>query len=306
MSEDLQNQGLTQDGTPPEPSKPEEGKIPVPSQEDIDQVTNQELEKMLPDQDERGVPKENVLGELRRKMDEMMKDLSNIKSQAYQPQQQYQQPIPQQPYQQPQPSQQVIPKTPEEIAEIVDKESREKFGEAFNNGTANYWEIRKFENKRFAELNRAMMSTVNSIQAERSNSISRIMNIYPDLGNPQSQLSQGVLNELNRRAFVRGVTPQSLYEQDPYVLESIAPMVASQYGIGAKTQGPKIQPRSNNSLPPQDFQGKQTIAKEDNKPTQADINFGKRFNVKPKTLADIRKNSPNPKEFIDESNILLS
>ncbi|MFX0022190.1 MAG: hypothetical protein ACFE9S_07675 [Candidatus Hermodarchaeota archaeon] len=304
MSEELESQGSQLDGNPPEPSQDTEGNTPVPSQDNTGQLTDQQLEQMLPDQDDRGVPKENVLSEVLRKVNKLSERFDNLE--ATKIQQQYQQPIQQQPYQPPQQSQSITPRTADEIAEIVDKEAREKYGDAFAQGTVDYWELQKFQNRRTVELTRQMMSNVNSVQSERIRSEARIKEFYPDL-QPNTALSHGVLNELNRRAYMMGISPQSLYERDPYILESITPLVARQMGINSKIQNSniKIQPKSDN-LPPNNFPGRETPKPENIKPTQNDINVGKRFGVKPETLANIRQKSPGSSEFIDESGMLYS
>jgi hypothetical protein len=305
------DQGLQPDGISPEPSKDIEGNNPAPSQDDTGQVADQVTDQ-IPDQDDRGVPAENVLGEMRRKIDKVMGEFEEFKlNQSYQQSQniQQQQPYqpPQQTYQQPQQQpQRIVPRTPDEIADIVDREMQEKYGEAFQNGTANYFEMQRFQNKRTAELTSAMMSTSNSLQAERQNSFGRVVNLYPDLNNVNSNLARGVFNEINRRANVMGVNPQSYLERDPYAFESITPFVASQMGIGAKVQnGVKVQARPNN-MPPSNFPGQETPKPKEIKPTQADVNLEKRFGVKAKTLATMREKSPGSSVFVDESNILIS
>lgn len=321
---DSNDQGLQNGGAPPEPSQIPEGDNPVPSQENTGQLTDQELEQKLPDQDDRGVPTENVLGEMRRKMDKVMEELTSLKSMqhnSYQQPQQFQQV--QQPYQQPnmqeqqapQRQEQVAPRNADEVADIIDRECRDKYGAAFNAGTADYWEIEKFRDKRRTELSQAMVNAriksveaTNVIKTEREKSFGRISGLYPDLINIQSNLAQAVLREAGRRAYTMGMSPQAYLEKDPYAIESITPMVASQLGIGAKAQSqPKIIPRQPN-LPPSNFPGKQTQVQNDVKPTQADIDFGKRFKVDPKALAKVRNTSKNPEDnsFIDESGILYS
>lgn len=313
---DPNDQGSQTDGNSPEPSQTQEGDNPVPSQEDAGQVTDQELEQMLPDQDDRGVPKENVLSEVRKKMDKVMEELNALKTlqSSF-----YQQPQPlqqgQQPYQQPnlqnqQQSQQIIPKDGREIAEIVRRESEEKFGVNLEN--ANYYELRAFENQRFAELNQAMtnesiksMQTNNTIQGERNKSENRIKDLYPDLNNLQSPLARSVVNEIQRRAYARDIDPRKLYSQDPYLIESVAPSVALQMGIAAKAQTQtKIKPRQP-GLPPNNFEGRQIKPQEKIRPTQEDIIFGKKFGVKPESLAEVRE-KPDPTMFIDETDMLLS
>ncbi len=315
MPEDAQNQGLQNDGDPLEPSQNLEGNDPDPSQDDTGQLTDQQLQDVLPDQDDRGVSAENVLGEMRRKMDKLIEEISTLKSNQPQPQQfqqPYQQPDYQQQSQQDQrQSEQAIPRSPEEIAKIVDQEVRAKYGEAIRSGTLNDpFEMLTFQNKRTLELNALMSSNLNSVQSERFSSETRIKNVYPDLGNPQSQLAQGVLSELNRRAHTMRMTPQQLYEQDPYVFESIAPMVASRLGINAKAQRqPKIVPKQSN-LPPSNFGGKQTVVQNGAKPTENDIEFSKRFGIKPESLVKVREASKNSgtddNSFIDSSGRLYS
>lgn len=308
MSE-MQNQGLQTDGNSPEPSQKPEGNNPDPSQEKTDQLTDQELEQMLPDQDGRGVPKENVLSEVLRKINKLTDDITSLKSasQSYRQSQSYSQQPYQQPVQQQSQSQiQIIPRNPAEIAEIVDKEAREKYGEAFIQGQVDYWELQKFQNKRVAELSNLMMRNVNNIQTERFNSLSRIKGLYPDLNNINTPLTQAVFNEINRRAISMGLTAQEYVEKDPYVFESVTPSVASQLGIGVKVQTqPKLKPKQSN-LPPNSFEGRQTIPKEEIKPSEEDIAFGQGFGIKPETLTNIKKNNPDPRKFIANIDNLLS
>lgn len=309
---DSQNdQGLPQDGIPPEPSQQNlEGNDPAPSQEEPGQITDQELEGMLPDQDSRGVPKENVLSEVLRKVNKLTEDLDGLRSAQSQPQnyqQPYQQPNIQQQMPQPQPQPKAeIPRTPQEAAQIIDREVRDKFGSRMGEPNFDPLEMLNYQNQRTLELNSMMTRNLNSIQMERNSSESRVKSLYPDLNNLQSQLAQGVLAELNRRAYLGGLRPEELYNKDPYVLESIAPVIASQLGIGAKAQGqPKIAPKQPN-LPPSGFGGRQTVPKEDIKVTEADVAFERGFGVKAKTLAEIRKNSPDPREFVSDVKNLLS
>jgi hypothetical protein len=306
VSEDLNDQGLQNDGGSPEPSQNLEGNNPDPSQDNADQGGSQDLEGGLPAQDNRGVPAQNVLSEMLRKMDKLTEEINTMKMSQQRPQQfrEYHEPVQQrQPQQQ---QQQIIPRSPEEIAEIVEKESREKFGQDFSEGKADYWEISRFQNKRLAELNSIMMQNINSVQSERINSEARIKGVYADLNNHQSPLSQGVFNEISRRAYMSGMSPENYYKQNPYVLESVAPLVANNLGITPKVSGlPKIQQKQNNNLPPSNFEGRNSVHKGQIKPTQEDVLLGKRFGVKAETLAKVRETG-DPTEFIDESNILLS
>jgi hypothetical protein len=314
------DQGLPNDGTSPEPSQNLEGNDPVPSQENTGQLTDQDMQQMLPDQDDRGVPAENVLSEMRRKMDKMMDEVSSLKlsqqHNPYQQPQQFQQPY-QQPnmQQQPQP-QQIIPRDAEEIADIVDRECREKFGNAMATGTIeDYYREQRFRDKRRTELSESMMDekfksfrTNNYVQSERNSSENRIKGLYPDLNDLQSPLMMGVVNEVRRRADVYGVDPTSLYEKDPYLLESIAPVIANQIGIVAKAQNaPRIR-QQQSSLPPKNFEGRQTPVQAKEKPSNEDVLFAQRFGIKPESLVKARNGADvnDPTMFIDKSGKLYS
>lgn len=309
-----QNQGLQVDGNSPEPSQNLEGNVPVPSQEDTGQLTDQELQDMLPEQDDRGVPAKNVLSEALRKIDKLTETVNNLQSAQYQQPQPFQQPYQQPNYQQQVPKQQeqIIPNSADEVADIIDRECRDKFGAAFTAGTADYWEIERFRDKRRTELSQAMLDmriksveTNNVLKTERERSFARIVGLYPDLNSIQSPLTQTVFNEVNRRASLMGVSPQTYLERDPYVIESIAPLAAAQLGINAKAQGqPRIVPRQPN-LPPNNFPGRQTKAKEGIKPTQDEVDFGKRFGIKPESLAKAKQKSSD-EGFVDESGLLYS
>lgn len=318
MSEELQNQGLQQDGDSPEPSQDIEGDHPVPSQEGTDQLQGQELNDPIPGQDSRGVSAENVLSEVLRKINNLNEKFNTLESRQTQSYQQpYQNPHFQNQQVQPQMQPKIsIPKTSEEAARIIDVEVREKYGKAMLEPGFDPLEMLTYREKRTFELNEMMANerfksfqASNSIQAERYNSENRIKNLYPDLIDPQSKLAQATLNELNRRAYSMGMSGQELYNKDPYILESIAPMAANQLGIAVKAKNPpKIVPMKN-SLPPSGFEGKHTPSNKEGKPTEEDILFAQRFNIKPESLAKARKDNgseDDPTMFVDKSGKLYS
>lgn len=307
--DDLNDQGLQNDGGSPAPSdtQGQEGNLnPDPSQDNTDQGAIQDLQNQLPAQDDRGVPAQNVLSEVLRKMNDMSEEIKNLRSQQYQQPKQFQE-YHEPNLQQRQPQQQVIPRNAEEAARIIDAEVREKFAEKAGQPGFDAFEMLNYQNKRMMELNNLMSRNYSSMQIERSNSETRVRGFYPDLNNPQSQLSQNVVNEINRRAYMNNMSVKDYYQNNPYIFENITPMVAANMGIIPKvTNQVKIQPKPNNNLPPANLSGRQPAQRPNiEKPTQDDIAFGQRFGIKPDSLVKSRGQS-DPTNFIDESNILLS
>jgi len=308
MDQDTKDQGLTNnDGKSLEPSDLEGDIGQDPSMTDTDLEDAKVTEPQIPDQDDRGVPAQNVLSEMLRKVDKLTEELGVLRTgqntmQGFQ--QQATIPVQAQPQQQ---VPQKVPRTPSDVANMVEKETREKFGEALQAGNADFWEVNRFQHERFAELNAVMTQNLSRISSERIISENRIQGLYDDLKNPQSQLSQATFREIQRRAYIRGMDPQDYYAQDPNVVESVAPIVAQQLGITPKFNNKvKIKPLSKGSLPPQNFDGRATVNDDKIVPTAEEIAFSKRFGVKAETYANMKKVSPGATEFTDDGESLLS
>jgi len=306
MYDDLiANQGSQPDGGTPDPSQqPQDGEpTPAPSQEPGGQEPQpQQAADALPAQDDRGVPAQNVLAEMRRKLDQTMeavRQMSENFTRYQQPQAGgYQPPIPQQVQAQPQ---QRMPVTFDEAAEILTKEVQEKIS---SGEITDQMQLETFRNRRFFELNQQVQNAVLATQNERAVSEQRIKAAYPDLSDMQSPLSRAVINEIVRRSSLPG--QKDLYKNNPYCLEGIVPYVASSLGIQPKFNGRRVQPTTPTNLP-QNIGGRaSSIPPADTYvPTEVELALSPKYGNDPVAMAKFNREHPDPLS-ITVDDVLLS
>lgn len=300
----LDDQGLQQDGGTPDPSKQGGDITPEPSQDAApakEPEPKPQADDAIPDVDDRGVPSHNVLSEMRKKIDQLIENQRQMSEEftryrtpqagGYQPTS-----VPQQTQPQPQVK---MPTTVEEAAEILTKEVNEKIT---SGEITEVTQLETFRNRRMFELNQQVQTAMTMRQTERNISNSRILEIYPELRDPQSNLSRTVLNEIQRRSSINGY---NIYEKDPYCLENITPFIASRLGIQPRLNG-RLHQKQPTSLP-QNIGGRGTVKppSEVIAPTEVEKVMSPKYGNDPVEMAKFNREHPDPRS-ISVEDVLLS
>lgn len=260
----------------------------TPSQETPPEVPPQE--EVIPEVDDRGVPAQNVLGEMRKKYSKVYEENQALRARLDDIERRMQSPAVDQQ------STPAIQKSEAEMIQQIQTEVDQAIaeGKITTQGQAfGYYEQRRRELMPQPDITQAIQKQVQTMST-RGASEQRAIGEFPDLKDRNSSLSQAVLREIQARG-------KDYIEKNPYYLEEITPRIAMQMGIRPKSWNGSNQVR-HKLQPGLADAGLRTPTKHQEiaTPSDADKHLAQFFKTDPNEIAKMRKKQANQEVYFFE------